>query len=240
MVTGMKENPQTEVSNKRSAPFAYAHVTILEGEQGSGKSNTAVAKVVDAYDQDCVENYCRERLGMVCQCKSYSRKFKVAKIKHNGTVKLVRIPQNYKLHSSLQIHANFHFYGLPFYYYPNFNSLLGGLQSGRIRDGYLVIDEYYLGANARDSMTRLTRELAKQSFQFRKKRLEVIYVTPVAKTIDWIARYIPTERIICSYNERTRKVTLSIRKKNQKGTKEVTYDASRYWPNYWTEETINE
>ena len=230
--------PAIPVSGK--TPFSHAHITILEGAQGSGKTGTAVARVIDAYDLDCMAIYCRENLGIKCEVKSYARRQRVAKIKYNGKKKLIRIPSSYKLCSALQIHANFHFYGVPFYYYKNFGSILAGLRSGKIRDGYLVVDEYYIGGNAREGQKQLAKQLVKQSFQYRKKQLEVIYITPMARLIDWTARMLPTEHIQCSYNEKTRKITLSIRKKGQQGTKEISYDASRYWPNYWTNETINE
>src|SRR4030042_4518516 len=42
-------------------PFSEAHVTLVEAEQGGGKSCTAVGMVVDAYYQDCINNYLAEK-----------------------------------------------------------------------------------------------------------------------------------------------------------------------------------
>jgi hypothetical protein len=221
-------------------PFSEAKVTIIEGEQGGGKSNTAVARVVNAYDKDCVAIFCREVLKISCIVKSYNRTTRIAKIKYNGLSRLIRIPPQYKLHSPLQIHCNFHLYGLPFFYYKSFWAILDGLKAGKIKDGYLVVDEYYIGGNARESMTALGKELEKQSFQYRKMQLNVIIVTPMAKLIDWTLRVIPTEHISCTYDKRTRKITLQIKKKGEKGVKEVTYLATQYWRNFWTNERINE
>lgn len=221
-------------------PFSEARICLIEGPQGSGKSNTAVGRLVDAHTMDCVDIFCRDRLRINCKVKAYNRRTRVAKIRYNGETRLFRIPPDYKLWSPLQIHANFHLYGLPFHYYKSFDTILGGLKTGKIANGFLAVDEYYIGGNARESMSALGRELEKQSFQYRKMQLEVIIVTPMARLIDWTARLIPTEHMLCSYNKKTREITLSIRRKGQKGTKEVTYDATQYWPNYWTNERINE
>ena len=222
------------------APFASARITLIDGEQGNGKSVTGVARIVDAYYADAVGIYCRERLGISCEVKAYYRKNRVAKIKHNGELKLIQIPSNYKLYSPMQIFTNFHLYGIPHVYLQTFHQVLEGLQSGLINGGKLVVDEYYMGGNAREGMSQLGRALVKQSMQYRKMQLEVIIITPLAKLIDWTARMINTERITCtSYNERTRHVTLEIKKKGEPGSREISYDASPYFCNFWTNERIN-
>ncbi len=219
-------------------PFSSAKIRLIEGEQGSGKSATAVARVVDAYYLDCVRVFCFER-NIKCSVKAYNPKTRVAKIKHRGTIKLFKIPNDYKLHSPMRIFANFHLYGIPFVYCPSFQQTLTWLKQDIIREGWLLIDEYYIGGNARESMTSLGRELEKQSFQYRKMLLEVVIITPLARLIDWTARLIPTERILCSYDEKTGNVTLSVRKKGQKGTREITYDSKPYRKYYWTNERIH-
>ncbi len=228
------------------APFSSAKITLIDGEQGNGKSVTAVARIVDKYFIDAVTIYCKEILKMDCEVKAYYRQNRVegvqgvAKIKYNGELKLLRIPSKYKLHSPMRIFANFHLYGIPYVYCETFHHILAWLQAGVIRDGILAIDEYYIGANARESMGQLGRALAKQTLQFRKMRLEVMILTPLAKAIDWTARMINTERISCiAYNDKTKCVTIEIKKKGQPGSREITYDASPYFCNFWTEERIN-
>ncbi len=219
-------------------PFSSAHVTLIEGEQGEGKSITGVARVVDAYFKDSIRVYCQEVLRLNCEVKSYDPRTRIARVRYKGEPKRLLIPDHYKLHSPLQIHANFHLYGLPYYYYDSFSKVLAGLKSGKITNGILVIDEAYIGINARESMSALSRELEKQSYQYRKMRLEVIVITPMARLIDWTARVMPTERIMCSYNEKNGYVTLTIKKKGHKGNKEVTYDSKPYRKYYWTNERI--
>jgi hypothetical protein len=130
-------------------------------------------------------------------------------------------------------------FGIPYVSCPSFNHILKWLQQGIINDGWLIIDEAYVGINARACMTALGKELEKQSFQYGKMQLDVIVITPMARLIDWTLRTIPTERIACSYDAKTCKITLTIRKKGQRGTREVSYYAPQYWKYYWTNERIN-
>jgi len=219
-------------------PFSSARVTIIEGDQGSGKSVTGVGRVVDKYWNDCVRIFCEEVLKIECQVKAYDRKTRLAKIKYDGFIKIIRIPQGYKLHSPMRIFANFHLYGIPYVYCQNFSQILYMLKHGLIIDGILIIDEAYVGINARAGMSKLGQELEKQSFQYRKMQLEVIIITPMARLIDWTARTIPTEHIICTYDPNTYQVTYTVSKKGQQGNREVTFDARQYFPNYWTNERI--
>ncbi len=231
--------PVEQVDNGRE-PFSEAHICMIEGDQGSGKSNTAVGMVVDAYRKDAVQIYCRDVLKIICLFKGFDPKSRIAKIKVNGQQKLIRIPQSYKLISPIRIFSNFHLYGIPYVYCPTFSHILKWLKADIIRDGWLLIDEYYIGGNARDSMSKFGKALQKQGFQYRKMQLEVVLLTPLASLIDKYARITPTKRILCSFNKKTREITLEIREKGVKGTKTVTYPASQYWRNYWTNERINE
>ena len=228
------------------APFSSARITLIDGDQGNGKSVTAVARIYDAYSVDAVSIYCREILKIECEVKSYIRVYEVegiqgvAKIKYKGELKRIRIPSKYKFRSPMRIFTNFHLYGIPYVYCQTFHQILNWLKVGIICDGILAIDEYYIGANARESLGLLGRELEKQSFQYRKMQLEVMILTPLAKVIDWTARMINTERITCiDFNEKTNRVTLEIKKKGLIGSRTITYDASPYFCNYWTNERIN-
>lgn len=219
-------------------PFTEAHVTIVEGDNRSGKTNTATARVRDAYDNDCVRVYCDEVLHARCEVVNYNRKSRTAKVRYNGVVKRLRIPKSYKLHSSMKIFCNYKLYGIPHYYLPSFNHMLHWLEQGIIVNGWLVVDEAYVGMNARASMSKLGRALEARYFQFAKMQLDVIIVTPMARLVDWTLRTIPTEHIHCEYNAKTRIITLTIRKKGIKGERKVDYDATQYWKNFRTNERI--
>jgi len=234
MVTVVKPT-KTEQS---PIPFTEARVTIVEGDQGEGKSTTGVARIRDAYDKDCVRVYCEETFKIKCDVKSYDRGKRIARIQYNGTTRLIRIPTSYKMHSQIRIFSNLQLFGIPYVYCPSFNHIMAWLKNGVMVDGWLLIDEAYLGMNARACMSALGRELESQYFQFRKMRLNVIIITPMARLIDWAMRTIPTEHIHCSYNKKTFKITLAIRKRGIKGEKKVSYDARQYWPNFDTNQRI--
>jgi len=221
------------------APFTEAHVTIIEGQQRSGKTNTAVGKVRDSYDNDCVSIFCDKILKIKCEVIGYDRKYRIAKIKYQGERKLIRIPQAYELRSPMRIFCNFHLFGIPYTYCPSFRHILYWLKKGIIRDGWLILDEAHVGMNARGSMTLLGKELETQSFQYGKMQLDVIIITHMARMIDWALRTIPTEHINCTYNKKTRKVAYTLKKKGEQGSKEIVYDATQYFGNYWTNERIN-
>lgn len=229
--------PQVQAKYVRP-PFTETHVSLIEGDEGGGKTCTAVARVRDAYDKDCVRIYCENVLHIKCKVRSYSRRNRIAKIKYNGSLKILRIPQDYRLYSPMRIFCNFHLYGIPYFYIPSFNHILAWLKQNIIIDGWLVVDEAYVGMNARSCMTELGRKLAMQYRQFRKMQLDVIIITPIARQIDFLLRMVPTEHIHCTYNPKTRKITLAIRKKGIKGEQKVDYDATQYWPNFRTNERV--
>lgn len=220
------------------APFTEAHVTIVEGDQRGGKTCTATARVVDSYYIDCVRVYCEDVLRIACEVKSYNRRTRIARIKYKGGLRLLQIPQAYKLHSPMRIFCNYHLYGIPAIFCPSFNHILAWLKQGLILNCWLVVDEAYVGMNARASMQALGKALANQYWQLGKMQLDVIIVTPMARLIDWELRTIPTEHIRCDYNPKTRKITLSIRKKGIKGERKLDYDATQYWRNFKTNERI--
>ncbi len=220
-------------------PFNEAHVTIIEADQGGGKSCTATGMVVDAYYIDCIKIYC-DKYAIDGIVKGYDRKNRIARLKHNGKVKLIRIPQKYKLHSPLRIFSNYHLYGIPYVWIQDFGHLLQWMKMGLITNGWLLIDEAYVGANARDSMTSFGKEMEKQSFQMRKMQLEVVIITPHARLIDKWLRVVPTKHIMCAYDKKKHEITLTIREKGKKGNRTLPpFDASQYFPHFWTNERIN-
>jgi hypothetical protein len=222
------------------SPFTEAHVCIVEGSQRGGKTVTVVGKVKDRYDKDCVKNYCTEILKLNdFIVKAYDRATRVAKIKHDGKVKIFTIPETYKLHTDMRIFSNIHLFGMKYMFYPSFRHLLYYLKNGIIRNGILIIDEAHKGMNARAGMTTLGQELEKQGFEMGKMQLDVFIITHMPRLIDWALRTIPTEHISCSYNKKTFNVECEVRKKGEPGTRTFHFDARQYWPNYWTNEKIN-
>jgi hypothetical protein len=215
-------------------PFSESHVTIVEGDPRQGKTETGVARIRDAYDKDCVRVYCRSILRIACDVKSFNRHTRIAKIKYKGMLRQFRIPESYKMHSPMNIFSNTPLYGIPYRYVPSFRHLMAWLKAGYIVNGWLLVDEAQVGMNARACMTELGIELAKLYHQFGKMQLDVIIVVPMARMVDYLARTVPNEHIHCVYNERTKKISLAIRKKGVNGERIVDYYAPEYWKNFDT------
>lgn len=235
----MKKVAHTIVDNGKK-PFEEAHITLIEADQGQGKSVTAVALVKDAYRNDCVRIYCEEVLKIQCKVKAYNGITRVARILYKGKTRHIRIPTSYKLHSPMRIFANYHLFGIPYVYCPTFYHILDWLKQDIINDGWLLIDETYIGIGAHDSMTKFGKEWRKQGFQYRKMMLEVVIITPIASLIEKYLRLTPTRHIMCSYNKYNGEVTLEITEKGVPGKKYVTYDSKPYRKNYKTNERIKQ
>ena len=169
--------------------MSRAEICIIEGEQGSGKTNTAVAKVVDAYNND----------------------------------------------NTVKIFANFKLYGIK-YVNASLATIVEYLNSNLITDGYIVIDESYIGGDARMGMTLMTKVLTWFGSQIRKRGLHLILIAQHGRMIDYRFRLFMTEHIMCSYNEKKHMITLTIVERGKKKKRSFSYDGSQYWKNYNTNE----
>lgn len=169
--------------------MSRAEIAIIEGEQGSGKTITAVAKLKDAFDAD----------------------------------------------PNIKIFANFHLRGIK-YVYADLGMIVEYLNSNLITDGYIVIDESYIGGDARMGMTLMTKVLTWFGSQIRKRGLHLILIAQHGRMIDYRFRLFMTEHILCSYNEKTCIVTLTIIERGKKKKKIVTYDSRQYRKYYDTNE----
>lgn len=227
-------------------PFSSAQISLCEGEQGDGKSNTAVARVIDAAISHIVA--VRKQDGTEIKAaplttddkqwlksKGYSYTFDTVKLYYpDFGWKVMRIPHDGIIVPSINIFCNFHLYGVV-YTFGTLAQIIEWFDAGIIQDGYLVLDENYIGGNAREGMGSLGRALTKYSMSFRKRHLHVILIYPHEKMADWIFRWAVRERIMCSNNEKTHYITLTIKRRKQP-TKTISYYSPQYWKYYWTDE----
>lgn len=169
--------------------MSRAEICIIEGEQGAGKTATAVAKVVDAYHKD------------------------------KGT----------------KIFVNFHLYGIR-YVYADLATIVEYLNSNLVTEGYVIIDESYIGGDARMGMTLMTKVLTWFGSQIRKRGLHLILIAQHGRMIDWRFRLFMTEHILCSYNEKTYMITLTIVERSKKRKRTYSYYEPQYRKYYDTDE----
>lgn len=172
-------------------PFTSSPITLIEGEPRSGKTNTAVARVIDAYEKD----------------------------------------------PSTKIFANFRLYGVKYVLAP-IATILEFINSKVLRDGYIIIDEAYIGLEAREGMSILTKLMTYLGMQAGKRRLYLIVIVQHGRMIDWRYRWLMNEHILCTYNEKTRIITLDITKKGARKKRTINYYAPQYWKYFDTEEIM--
>lgn len=233
-----------------TSPFSYAHVCLIEGEQGSGKSVTGTGRLVDKSIKHIVaiERYSdhskidaealtkEEKFDLVS--KGYQVPFNTVKLNFPDGRQIIRpIPSDYLIVPGIRIFTNFHLFGIKYVYCRNIGMIVELLDHEVIRDGLLSIDEYQMQGNARESMTGLGKALSQQSFTYRKRHLDVDIMCAHKRLADWTSRLIVSDHISCHLEdmEKPNMVTLDIKLKG-KPTKTVTYDASIYWPFYLTDE----
>ncbi len=220
-------------------PMTYAHVTFIEGEQGSGKTNVAAAKVVDA----TFANITSVKLSDGREVKATptnpprigkaifylpDRKPFVAKVPPNSCV----------VADSIKIYANFHFYGIRSWFMP-LDTMIELLNAGIIRDGYLICDEHYIGANARRGMSNLVDTIEELGFQMRKKHINFMMLAPFKRLVGFRSRAIVTEHIMCNYDENKLEVTMTVKKKGDRKYRTMPpFYAPQYWKYFNTDELI--
>ncbi len=225
-------------------PFNYAHITWIEGEYGSGKSNTATARAIDAtyanvtkvqLFKDGVPFY-EVKASPALNEKGKPMTGFVTVHFPNKEPYVVEVPDDAcVIADGVRVFANFHLYGIR-YMKCDLADILEYLNTGLIKDGYVLVDEAYIGGDARNSATLLSKIITWFTAQIRKRRVNLIFCYPSGgKWAELRIRTSNTEHIICQYNEKTQMITLTIKKRREK-SKTISYCASLYWRHYKTEE----
>lgn len=149
---------------------------------------------------------------------------------------VAKIPENScVIAKSVRIFANYHLYGVR-YMYCDLATILEYINSDLLLDGWVLIDEAYIGADSRNSMNLLNQIISTHlGMQIRKRRLHLMVSYPMDSMAEKRFRLARTERITCSYNEKTFEVTAEIKKDKEK-KKVVTFYAPTYWGYFDTEE----
>jgi len=224
----------------RNKPLAFAPITMIEGDQGSGKSNMAASEAVDITFANATSIILVDGHEFKCSPVLDEAGYpSIGKVRVHLPTKdiIVKCPAgSCVVAEDVRIYANFHFYGIRAVYFTT-AQIIEHLNDGTIRYGYLYFDEHYKDANARENGSVVVKAITKLSNQMRKKHLHVSYITPFARQLDWIERASVRKRIYCQeYNEETHIITYTIQEKGKKGTRTKTYDASVYFPYYRTDE----
>lgn len=236
----LEEEIISDVEKKQ--PFTYAPITLIVADQGGGKSTILTARAVDdtfshatsvklasGYEMPvtpALNEKGKPIVGLVTVHLPNKQPF-VAKVPDNACV----------IAKDIRVFANYHLYGIRSMY-TDLATILEYINSDLYLNGWILIDEAYIGANARNSMNLLNQIITQFGMQIRKRRLHLMVSYPLDNMADLIFRKARTEYITPSYNPKTLEVTAEIRKNKEK-KKSVTFYAPTYWGYFDTEERFD-
>ncbi len=235
---------------QQNQPFSYAHCVAIMGDQGSGKSVSAATRIVEDALKHIVaiKRYDDGRVFQalplskdekkLCLDKGYAISIDSVKVKTDKGWRIMQVPPRCIIIPSIHIYCNFHLYGIR-YMLVNPIMVIELLENEKMRNGRLVLDEAHMIMNNRDCMSALGKILAKDSYTFRKRHLDVDIMSAHEQMIDIAIRKVITERRFCTYDPKTMKVTINISGKGYPQPKEVTYDAWPYFKYYFTDELFH-
>ncbi len=221
-------------------PLSYARVTIVDGEQGSGKSMSAVAIVVDATFENLTSVVFpsgeKAKAEPVRNKQGYAL-IGYAKVWLNDKPRIMKLPHGCcAVADSVRVIYNGHLHGIR-YVHMELADILKHINDGTIRDCYLIIDEAYIGGDRREGLSPLVKAMTKLSKQMRKRHVHLIMCTPDSTELDLRFQKIEVEHIACSYDEDTEMVTKFIHnRKKYKKIREVPFTSRLYRKYYDTDE----
>lgn len=228
------------VENNPGYDSTQADVRCLLGDQGTGKTNTAVALVVD----DCYahltgiinpktgEYYKARPLNENEQKFLASKKIAYHKLKHirvfgnDGSSKIVVKPAGWVIDSPIKVFSNFHFYGVRFRYI-EVETIIENINSDVLMNGWIVLDESIL-TDKRDTMTTVGKMMAWFGAQARRRKLHMIIIAQYANMLQSRFNLFATTRVQCSYDKNSHIISLDVNR-----TSEFMDKVDFYAPDYW-------
>jgi len=231
-------------------PFHYAPVTIVEGEQKSGKTNFCVSRVIDPVFRYLTSIKLRDgvvvRAEPVLKPNGYAV-IGAAKIWYPNSNQPVidAVPKgSILIADGIKIFANFHLKGVR-YHYMNVREIITHLNDGMITGlplykgekviaAYLIVDEAYLmGLDKRRSLSPLAIVMSQLGYQLAKRHLYTMIALPDAIVLGFRIVNIESEHVVCTYDERREEITARIRaRKKYKMLRPISFNARTYWKYY--------
>jgi hypothetical protein len=216
-----------------------ADVRLILGDQGAGKTNTAVAMVVDDVHQNITgitlpsgakykaqtlkddEISMLEKRGIVYNPIKYTKIFN-----QNNESKIIKIPNGCMINSPIRVFSNFHFYGIPFKYVV-VEEIIENINNGMFTNGWIVLDESIL-TDKRDTMTQVGKMMAWFGAQARRRKLKMVIIAQYADMVQSRFNLFATTRVLCSYDKYTKMIDLDVNDNS-----EVMGSTTFYAPDYW-------
>lgn len=216
--------------------MAKANVTIVEAQMGEGKTNTATAILIDRYLSRVKSIISPEGIELpVMPYKLDYVKLLPPPGREGEEPVIIKIPDDYIATSKIRLFTNYHLFGVQ-YVLADPLTMLEYLNTGVIANGIMVIDESYIGGDARRAMNTLGLIYTWFAQQIRKRDLELYLLVQHGRFIDWRFRYIAKQKILTRYNEKTFKIKLLVQNLSKGTEKIVSYYAPTYWKYFDTNE----
>jgi hypothetical protein len=244
----IEELQEHEPIENAKQPFTSAKLTMIVGEQGSGKSTILAAKAVDATYKgltrirvflpdrgDGQEHYYDVKASPALNEEGKPIIGYATIYLPNKEPFIAQVPVNaYAIADGVRIFYNGHYYGIR-YMHVETADIIQYINTALFMDGIINYDEGYIGASNRSSMSSLGQTITDSMNQIRKRRIHFNIASPQDGQLDRRFRLTRTERIICSYDEVKGEVTAKIQKA-KKREKIISFDATLYRPYFNTNE----
>jgi len=235
-------------------PLHYAPVTIVEGEQKSGKTCFCVTRVVDPTFKylTAIKLYNGTKEGIVVKAEPVLKKNGYAVINwakiwlpNSATPKIMPVPpKSILIADGVRIFANFHLKGIR-YRYMTEKEIIVHLNDGTItglplskddpvKVAFLIIDEAYMaGMDRRRSLDGLSVVMSHLGNQFAKRHLNVMIALPNANYLGFRITDLETEHVVCTYDEFREEILARIQaRKKYKTPRAVPIKARQYFKYY--------
>ncbi len=229
------------------APQTFADERLILGDQGAGKTCSAVAFIKDDYYKQLngIKSPSGETIkasilsqkdkDYLTDCKIFPDVFKYVRVfLDDGTKsKIIRIPQDYLVVSPVKIFSTIHLYGLR-YKFITIADVIQFINSDLFIDAWILSDESAM-TSARNSMTAVGKLMAGLGAQVRKMDVHFCQTAQYYRMVDWEFKAFATMTVLCSYDEKTRMITLDVKERG-KNPWSRSYWAPAYWKNFKTKE----
>lgn len=238
------ENHRLEIE-----PASYADIKLITGEQGSGKSCTAVAYAIgDYYTQmtglvnangefikaKCIDS--KDKL-LLKRAGLNPSKFQYVRVYSDNSkdTKLVKKPQGYMVVSEVRLFCNFHLYGVEFAYI-SLADIIQYVNTPLFNNSWILSDESVMN-DARNSMEAAGKLSAAFGATIRKRNAHYCISAQYTEMVERRYRLFHTTKILCDYDEHTKYVNLNVKTRGEPAY-DTDYWAPQYYPYFNTNERI--